>query len=167
MLGCSQPKGRWRALRPRLELSRALSSQAPDSSASQLRSQVCPQQLARGQCPSSALLCPFHAPRPTIRPPSMGCQQRKWTSLDQWKKEKTTPHGSLGWKPSLPVASYPWWGHLSARACVSAVVPPDGMFGRSQSPIQVAICSEKWVPFQCVLPRTLWPGSHWEGSQEN
>lgn len=74
----------------------------------------------------------------------------------------------FGMEPSLPVASYPWWGHLGARACVSAVVPPDGLFGRSQSPIQVmAICSEKWVPFQCVLPRTLWPGSHWEGSQEN
>lgn len=48
-------EGRWSVLSLRLELSNALSSRAPDSSTSQLRSQVYPAQLAHGHRPGSEL----------------------------------------------------------------------------------------------------------------
>ena len=70
-------EGRWSALSLRLELSKALSSQVPDSFTSQLRSQVCPTQLTHGHRPGSALLCPSCAPFPTACPPQRGLPAEK------------------------------------------------------------------------------------------
>lgn len=49
--------------------------------------------------------------------------------MKQEKEELIPLQGSWGWKPSLPVGIFRWWGHSGPRTGRSVVVPPDGMFG--------------------------------------
>lgn len=70
-------EGRWSVLSLRLELSKALSSQTPNSSTSQLRSQAYSEQLAHGHRPGSELQCPSCAPFPTACPPQHGMPAEK------------------------------------------------------------------------------------------
>lgn len=131
----------WRALRLRLELGKAPGPQAHDSSTSQLRNEACATRLVRGQC--------FIPRAPSHTPSSFPCGLRSlrlaahrenrclWTN-EKGQKKLTPPLGSLGVETKPPrwhllVAGVIWVTcHLGPRAGMSAVVLPDGMFGREE-----------------------------------